>query len=71
MVVLGTVELVPLMDEELGVLGIEEGDDEDVVDEDVAGADVEIVAPDVPRVIISVFEGTRKRPMPESQHPSV
>ena len=46
------------MDEELGVLGIEEGDDEDVVDEDVAGADVEIVAPDVPRVIISVFEGT-------------
>ena len=64
------------MDEELGVLGIEEGDDEDVVDEDVvdedvAGADVEIVAPDVPSVIISVFEGTRKRPMPESQHPSV
>ena len=71
MVVLGTVELVPLTDEELGVLGIEEGDDEDVVNEDAAGADVEIVAPDVPRVIILVFEGTRKRLMPESQHPSV
>lgn len=70
-VVLGTVELVPLMDEKLGVLEIEEGDDEDVADEDVAGADVEIVAPYVPRVTISVFEGTRKRPMPESQHPSV
>ena len=68
---LGTVKLVPLMDEELGVLGIEEGDDEDVVHKDVAGADVEIVAPDVPRVIISVFEGTRNRPMPESQHPFV
>ena len=37
----------------------------------VVGAEVDIVAPDEPKVTTSVLNCTRNRPIPESQHPFV
>jgi hypothetical protein len=73
-----TGELVEVFDGSDAVEPVVEFVDE--VGEDVAtceevevlvGAEVDIVAPDEPRVMISVFSCTWNRPIPESQHPFV